>query len=752
MYGVEDMENDKKIVEENVRKHPDYAEEKEFLEDTIKDLEEKAEQSQNDYKHNKEQCINYRKIQDRASSNEANVYSFVANNNKNKEDKLRYNLDEPYFARVDFKDNSNSNVEKLYIGNVDFNNDKSDKIIIHYNNPAAELFYEHKVGRAWYSAPDGEHKGDIYLRRTFKIKEHELISIFDDKLRTQLLKKVPKCEGNDIKKQSTKVKEKIINDPLLDEQLNKSTDNKLKHIIETIQREQYQIIRQPLNQVTLVQGTAGSGKSTVAMHRISYLIYNKKVIGEEVAIIAPNKIFLDYISDILPDLNIKEITQFTIESLAEKVINESIKIYNCKKLEYIANCEEGYLNQILSKLIVDSSSLKSSLEFKKIVDKYLENKSNDFISSLKDIELFQGRFKMSLDNIKKYWYADDSPYNLKIGNIKRYIESMIDNYINKDSRDNTIPEYVLRRDETEFLSKYFSSYKRLNYKDAYIEVLNDINDLACGLGLERYLLEFIRKQSLDQINSGKFEREDIAPLCYLKIMISGMPKSLKFDHIVIDEAQDLSLFEFDFLKKLTMNNSFTIMGDIAQGINSFRGIRSWEKLKTEVFNNINLKDFILNQSYRSTKEIVEFYNMALPNTLPKGKPVYRSGEKPEKEKVENYKILFGRMISLINHYKKSGCNSIAVITGSEKESIKIYNKLFEKFDSLPVQLLTSETKSYKTGITITSVENAKGLEFDAVLVIESEKTNYKKDELHKKLLYVAMSRALHYLHVFVLLQ
>lgn len=731
-------------------KHPDYIEEKTYLENTFKAIDNEIRLTEVSYTESVNRSLDYKKNHNRASSMDSIVNSIIANNSKKNKYKLEDSSGNPYFGRIDYNDDLHNNITKLYIGNINLIDEELGVQIVHYNEQIASLYYSSGIGRTTYSLFNYEHKAEILLKRQFTIENFMIKKIIDNELNKKTLDLLTNDKYNKVSEKVSGNNQKSFMDPILKEELEKSSDNKLNHIIRTIQEEQYKIISQPINQVTIVQGSAGSGKSTVAMHRISYLSYNKKVSGKDVAIIAPNKIFLDYISNILPDLDIQGIRQFTIESLGVKILEENIEVHRDEKLEYLINSNEGYLNNMLSKLVIDSSMFKSSLKFKEVIDNYLANKSNEFIQELKDIVLFNKQLTIHAEQLKTYWNNDSSPFNIKIDNLKGYIENKIDAYINKQSSYYGKSTNSLLKERIYFTTNYFHNWRTLGYKECYLHILNNLSNLSKNAESEALILEFIKSQSIKLASCGRFEREDIAPLCYIKMKLLGVPKTLRFEHIVIDEAQDLSVFEYVILRMISRNNSFTIMGDLSQGINYHRAIKDWRTLEKDIFESIkgNIKYFTLKESYRSTKEIVNYYIQVLPNNLPKGNPVYRTGDVPLEEAAVNIEVVYNRVLTLINYYKRIECSSIAVITKSSKESINAYNRLINKYKGNDMQLLTSETATFSSGVTITSVANSKGLEFDAVIIVEADDINYKKDELNAKLLYVAMSRALHFLHVF----
>jgi len=246
----------------------------------------------------------------------------------------------------------------------------------------------------------------------------------------------------------------------------------------------------------------------------------------------------------------------------------------------------------------------------------------------------------------------------------------------------------------------------------------------------------------------KVEREDLAPLCYLKYLLDGFSHITKFEHIVVDEAQDLNALEFTILRLLSRNSSFTIMGDMSQGINSYRSIDSWQVLLKDVFFDVKSIYREVNHSYRSAREIVECFNSVLPKGHSLAIPVYEIGHKPVIEQVFTNQDAFLVIVEAVKKFRRLECKSIGIITKLESESLLIYKALnSEPFALAEINLITSETLTYQGGISILPITLAKGLEFDGVIIWNASDKDFRDNNFDHKLLYVALSRALYYLHI-----
>lgn len=282
---------------------------------------------------------------------------------------------------------------------------------------------------------------------------------------------------------------------------------------------------------------------------------------------------------------------------------------------------------------------------------------------------------------------------------------------------------------------------------AYMEVFRD-KSIFKPLKDKKYDLTFIGEYSLEILGAGKVEKEDLAPLCYLSYLLNGFNHVTRFEHIVVDEAQDLNALEFTILRLLSRNSSFTIMGDMSQGINSYRSIENWQVLMKDVFADVKSIYREVNYSYRSAREIVECFNSVMPSGYSAAIPVYEIGQMPILEQVATNQETILAIIKAIEKFEKQGCKSIGIITKLERESLLIYHTLKrEPFNINHINLITNDTVTYQGGISILPITLAKGLEFDGVIIGNASDKEFKDNSFDHKLLYVALSRALYYLYI-----
>lgn len=722
--------------------HPDYPQEKQHLQDTI-DKIKMTITANTKFIENKNSAIK-RAIRRRDSSN-AFIDKKIAEAKSINLEKLAKAIDNPYFGRVDFLEDGRENKEVFYFGRCGLEDDgNQDLRIIDWRAKISAIFYENSGGRATYKAPGGIFSGDISLKRQYTINAGVLEKFNDSR--------------------STSTTEELIADPFLIERLGHHADKKLKDIVETIMGEQNKIIRESLEKVIIVQGVAGSGKSTIALHRISYLLYNyPEIKSSEILVIAPNKIFLDYIKVVLPSLESDGVMQATFEELLSNISRKKYKLIKDEKKENL----------------LDACAIKGTLYYKKALDNFIKTKASVFKVIIKGVSLFDGKLVISREELIERFNKSTAPYNDRVNELKKYIQYTVKSFVevslivrikdeyeqkmfyrnvegNLDRKKLNVQlakerDLLLAKINTEkedFLETYFKYWQTFNAQDLYGEFINSRNIAKVLPEKLQESLPLLLSYSTKILSRKKLEREDLAAVFYLEYLLNGFTNNTKFKHIVIDEAQDLSQFEYAVIKLISSNNSFTIVGDLTQGVFSYRGIDDWKQL-AEVFNEAELDYHEINHSYRSTMDIVLFANKVVPMGRSKAIPISRKGEAPRVEHIDSIEDAVLKTIARIDYYIDKKCSTIAVIAKNAQDCILINENIFkiypQKYDC---HLLTTEDKVYEGGISIVPVALAKGLEFDAVIIWNASDEQYKTNHLDAKLLYVALTRALHYLHVF----
>ena len=659
---------------------------------------------------------------------------------------LKRAIDNPYFARVDFKADDEEKCEEIYIGKTNIFDDNLNVAVVDWRTPIASIYYDGTIGKTKYLCPEGTISGDLRLKRQYNIENGELLNYNDIDVTT--------------------------NDQLLQDCLNEKSDVRLKNIVSTIQAEQNKIIRASMYKPLIVQGVAGSGKTTVALHRIAYLVYNyeKSFKPDEFLIIAPNKFFLDYISNVLPDLGVDYVRQQTFEEFVKDNINEKFEVINPNTELAIIVDEGKKKTEILQK----SASFKSSLKFKNLLDKYLEIIYKNIL--VKDDFKIAGFVAIRYEELKNILYN-----SLKNNSLKNSIEILKNIMIRKvnDLSDNLIEKITAKRterinnigenlsqdekqkirleifNETEYeiaelikggkrlVNDYIKKIKIDKIINYYKNAINNENELYDS----KEMAQYIKEQTNNNLKKKKVEYEDLSGILYFQYKIYGLNEKISLKHIVIDEAQDYGEFQFYVLNYVLGNNkSLTILGDIAQGIYSYRGTNNWEHINKQIFNN-EASIERLDRSYRTTIEIMNAANKILSKISEKENinlaiPVERHGEKVNFIKTKNEKEKINIIENRIKNLIDKNFKNIAIITKDLKGSRELYDRIKEDFK---VQLIEEKIEKYDGGITIIPSYLSKGLEFDNVIVYDYN--NFDERSLDIKLLYVVFTRAMHTLDV-----
>lgn len=646
----------------------------------------------------------------------------------------------PYFARIDFKENE---IEKIYIGKTNIFDEEHNVAVADWRAPISSVYYDGEIGKTEYKCPDGIISGELLLKRQYQIENGNLLDYNDINITT--------------------------NDELLQECLKQNSDVRLKNIVSTIQKEQNKIIRANMFKPLIVQGVAGSGKTTVAIHRIAYLIYTyeKNFKPEDFLIIAPNKFFLDYIKDSLPDLGVDYVRQETFEQFASKIIKEKIKIENPNK-NLIKIVEE---NNEEAETLIKSTKFKGSLEFKNAIDTYIKELNENILQG-KDFEICGIRIfsaeklqKVIMDNYKRYCLKIriEKLENIMKKQMEKISEIIIErikikrkkelSYIKSNEQERRIEIFekyekqissLIKNNGTQLVKEYIKNIKIPSSINCYKNILYDTELLSNYTN--RNVITYIQEKT--SFKNKTIEYEDLTPILHIEYNLFGMSEKLELKHIVIDEAQDYSEFQFYTLNEVLSNNkSLTILGDIAQGIYEYRGTNNWNEINNKIFKDEANIEY-LKQSYRTTAEVMETANKIIEPIKEELKvflanPISRHGEKIEYYKLEG-KEKINKIKEKIKEYKEKGFYNIAIICKNNKTCEEMYKYIKTEFED--TQIITEKSTQYNGGITIVPSYYSKGLEFDSVII--ADYNAYNEEILNKKLLYVAITRAMHTLDIF----
>ncbi|MGD9156354.1 MAG: RNA polymerase recycling motor HelD [Bacillota bacterium] len=748
----------------SVENHPAYLEERQHLTATLALVEQTlVDLTFKEAKMAKEVTRSRRSYR---SDNSQDYIDLIINSTLQQSYQLKlHNLQsarkKPYFARVDFLEDGKTKVDRLYIGKMCLMREADrELVIVDWRAPVANLYYEGRLGATEYLCPDGRIQGEMFLKRQFSIEDRQLQAIFDIDITT--------------------------NDEFLQSYLGANADNRLKDIVSTIQAEQNQIIRADMDIPLIVQGVAGSGKTTIALHRIAYLIYNyQNFQPENFMIVAPNRLFLNYISEVLPELGVELVKQTTFEDLALDLIGAKLKVRGTyDKLIAFVNASPGKAQQDTNRLIRAAAEFKSSLLFKDVIEAYaarLEERilPQEAFGVGKWVVFGPEEIRKLYDHDYQHW-----PFYQRIEQLKKHFRKRLkeqkDLRIEKlQTRCNleiarlkmTKPDtparrkWIIRTIETkdrlvakiqEFAAKgvkeYFGRRKQVKVLQYYKELFTDTGLFRELVGdkISAEVAEYLRVATLNNLKAGWVEYEDLAALIYLQYFCYGWGERFKVKHMVIDEAQDFSVFQFYVLKNIVKDSTFTILGDLSQGIHAYRGIKDWRQLRERVFGIDRCELLTLEQSYRTTVEIVAAANQVIKHLRDfesvLAKPVIRHGKPVEIIGLKSFDAVIGALGAKIRSLQGGVFKSIAIICKTNDEAALVHRSL--TVAGVATVLIAGKEEEYSTGVIIVPSYLAKGLEFDVTLIANANRENYREEELDIKLLYVAMTRPLHQLVIY----
>ncbi|MDM0463675.1 HelD family protein [Clostridium perfringens] len=608
----------------------------------------------------------------------------------------------PYFGRVTFNDLEFDQKDTLYVGRFGVTPEGSyEPVIVDWRAPVASLFYHGSLGEASYTSPDGPIKCNIEGRRQIIVKKGELKGVFDSAI--------------DVK------------DDILQMVLSNNSSDKLKDVIMTIQQEQDEIIRKERTSNIVVNGVAGSGKTTIALHRVAYLLYNyRKELEDKVLILGPNGIFMEYISQVLPSLGEVGVKQETFASFALKEMDSELYIMSFDK----------YLEKILSedKEFIEDAKYKNSYEIIEDLDNLVKEMDKDYFH-VEDVKYF-GDLVISKEEIEEMFnkHYEYMPLFRRSEKIKRIILSKI-----KDKRDEKVWELneeirkekeKLTPEELLIEENNLEFRRKLRIREIVKEVMDSRAKLDNWISREDVL------DIYDRFNGNKKEYtiNDLAPILYLAIKLEGKKATKDYRHVVIDEAQDYSPLQFKVVRELTGTKYFTVVGDVNQRLIKYSDLAPMMELG-KIFDDVNPEIYNLNKSYRSTYEIMEYANKYLDED--RIIPIVRHGKPVEEIEFHNNEELSESIIESLKEFSNEGLESIAIITRDKEELEKVYNLISNKVHLVKFD---NEDVLYKGGNVIIPSYFAKGLEFDGVIIVDNGSSKDENEDLIK---YIMSTRALH---------
>jgi len=595
-------------------------------------------------------------------------------------------IESPYFGRIDFKEEDNEKAEPVYIGIHAYFDEEDNQNLIHdWRAPVSSMFYDYEPGPASFEAPSGTKEGEIERKRQYRIKKGRMEMMLESDV--------------------------YIRDDVLQEELSRSADDKMKNIVATIQRDQNAIIRNESAPALIIQGVAGSGKTSIALHRIAFLLYRFKesLSSRDIMILSPNKVFSDYISNVLPELGEDAIPEMGMEALAERVMGDKFKF-------------QSFFQQVNKLLENHDEEFIKRIEFKS---------TPEFLSKLTSYTNWLKRERFAGEDIRIRYKTVPASYLKQRFTANSHLPVL--------RRHTAIAGDVIKKAEQEYRYDLKSDEKK--------EIRKAVKNMFGSTNLRTIYKEFYdwleRPDMLRYAKGSTFEYSDIFPLIFLKMKLEGLPTFNKVKHLIIDEMQDYTAVQYAVLSRLFPCNK-TILGDANQNVNPYSSTNS-DDIR-ELFP--EAETVTLTRSYRSTKEITDFSRRISPDT--EVDPIERHGPEPEVleyEKPADENRAIAKMVNEFNESgdpsdsdSDSGYQTLGILCKTQKQA-KALHKALEKKEAT-AHLLTSGSTTLESGAIITSVHLAKGLEFDQVIVPQVNSQNYVT-QVDRSMLYIACTRAMH---------
>lgn len=611
----------------------------------------------------------------------------------------------PYFARIDFKFDDEDEFEKIYIGRSSLRKNSYQEMYVYdWRSPIASVFYRFMTGEAFYDAPCGRVTGELNLKRQYEIKNGTLEYFFDSDVQ--------------------------IVDEFLRQLLSQNTTAKMKAIVETIQHEQDVVIRDMENDLLMVQGVAGSGKTSIALHRAAYLMYQglqTKLSANNIMIISPNSIFEQYISNVLPELGEDNV----ISSVFEDILSE---LLNGRKIQSRNDFLENLIvNSKYKEISRNSIEFKTSSFFREILDQFLIDIPRQWIE-FEDV-YYEGKCVVSGQILKdKILGRPETPLGIKLEQLEDYILEQI--FGTGKGQGHKEEKNLIKQEIQKFIKiDIVELYKILFSNEAYFySLLQNSNPSQNIKNIWKYTKENLEADSLYY--------DDAIAIAYLYLKIYGTNKYKNIKQVVIDEAQDYYPLQYEIFNFLFSNAKFTILGDMKQTLAKKEDISFYEQIQ-KILNKKKSSLIMLDKSFRCTNEILNF-SLKFIEQSSQIKSFNRNGDSPKVYIADNSEIFIDEIVKEIKLCQEKGFQSICLICKTEKNSTYLFNKIKHKLD---IQLIKNGSVSDLQGVFILPVYMSKGLEFDTVLICDADSQNYH-DEDDKNLLYVACTRALHKLSLF----
>ncbi|USK50588.1 UvrD-helicase domain-containing protein [Bacillus sp. CMF12] len=665
---------------------------------------------------------------------------------------LRRMEEVPYFGRIDFTEEGSSEQEPVYIGISTLRDQSGENFLIYdWRAPVSSVYYDYQPGPAKYETPGGAIEGTLEKKWQYLIRRGELQSMFDTSL--------------------------TIGDEILQQVLGKGTDKHMHNIVATIQQDQNRIIRHDQGRLLIVHGAAGSGKTSAALQRIAYLLYKyrENLNADQIILFSPNRMFNSYVSNVLPELGEENMQQVTFQEYLDHRLGKEFAVENpYEQLEYVLTAVKtpeyrsrvaGIKFKASARFFEAINAYLKSLELSGMMFKDISFRGNSIVAAQQMADQFYSsgtslRFHNRLEKLAD-WLIKKITEAEKAERSKEWVQEEIELLSNEEYHkahaylakkrgftgdsihDYEIePEVLARlivRKKFKPLRKQIRAMRFIDFKAIYKQLFAD------PLKIREWMEEempaewaAICQSTQEMLDEGRLCYEDATPFLYVKEQIQGFQTNSAIKHIVVDEAQDYSPFQFEFLKRLFPASKMTVLGDFNQAIFAHASETADFHTLTSLYGPDQTELINLARSYRSTKPIIEFTRRLVPN----GKeiiPFERDGKLPELKQLSDQTELHSFIASQVADWRSQGLNSMAIICKSAEESAQAYEALS---GIEGIKLLKSNSTEYEEGVVVVPSYLSKGIEFDAVIIYDASESVYG-DESLRRVFYTSCTRAMH---------
>jgi len=653
----------------------------------------------------------------------------------------------PYFGRVDFREEGDKEAEEIYIG-VGSLMDQNDEdfLIYDWRAPISSLYYDYSPGPAEYETPEGVIEGEMELKRQFIIRDGHLKGLFDTGV--------------------------TIVDDLLQEVLGNNANTQMKSIVATIQKEQNQIIRYDQSKYVVVQGVAGSGKTSAALQRVAYLLYRYrgKVDADQMMLFSPNPMFNSYVANVLPELGEANMEQTTFQEYMDQRLEGRIDFEDAyAQLEYLLTAKQN--DHYDTRL--QGIRFKASLDYKDVIDDYAKDleKEGMIFRNVK----FRGKTIVSAEEIHEYFYGFEEYITIpnRIEMVADWILKRLEAFARKERDEDWVEEEIEMLSKEDYLKIYHKVQEGRENEDRFDDYIREQAILAKAIvnkymkPIKRKIKDFqfinitaiyrqlftrnqdvdheswkaIAEQSNEQLQTNLLFHEDVTPFLYLEDQLKGIHSYNKTRYLFLDEAQDYSPFQLEFFKQLFPNARMTILGDYNQAIYA-HNLNAPTPLSEELYQDEKVEKMTLLRSYRSTRPIIEFTKGIVPGGEDI-EPFNREGDAPTVTVSEDWAEHTDAVVGKIHDLEEESYDTVAVICKTAKEAREAYERLKHDVD---IRLMDKDTYTFEEGLILIPAYLAKGIEFDAVIIYNASDEEYHQ-EIERNLFYTACTRPMHELHL-----